>query len=183
LQKVEVVEPGESTFLVGELCDRMEFDAENAKVKAEGGKPARALPVLQGITKASLQTQSFVSAASFQETTRVLTEAAVTGKNDRLVGLQENVIVGRLIPASTRSAGRAGGSARCRVGLEKLYCVKGGHWPPFILPGDWEQGPKPLKNCQKMPLTVLDAPIPPDYNTAIRRRPVVEPTLRSRRGT
>jgi len=101
LQKVEVVEPGESTFLVGELCDRMEFDAENAKVKAEGGKPARALPVLQGITKASLQTQSFVSAASFQETTRVLTEAAVTGKNDRLVGLKENVIVGRLIPAGT----------------------------------------------------------------------------------
>jgi DNA-directed RNA polymerase subunit beta' len=101
LQKVEVVEPGDSTFLVGELADRMEFDAENNKVKAEGGKPARALPVLQGITKASLQTQSFVSAASFQETTRVLTEAAVTGKNDRLVGLKENVIVGRLIPAGT----------------------------------------------------------------------------------
>ncbi|MSQ87101.1 MAG: DNA-directed RNA polymerase subunit beta' [Alphaproteobacteria bacterium] len=101
LQKVEVIEPGETTFLVGELCDRLEFDAENAKVKTEGGKPARALPVLQGITKASLQTQSFVSAASFQETTRVLTEAAVTGKNDRLVGLKENVIVGRLIPAGT----------------------------------------------------------------------------------
>jgi DNA-directed RNA polymerase subunit beta' len=101
LQKVEIVEPGDSTYLVGELSDRMEFDAENAKVKAEGGKPARALPVLQGITKASLQTQSFVSAASFQETTRVLTEAAVTGKNDRLVGLKENVIVGRLIPAGT----------------------------------------------------------------------------------
>jgi DNA-directed RNA polymerase subunit beta' len=101
LQKVEIVEPGDSTFLVGELSDRLEFDQENAKVKAEGGKPARALPVLQGITKASLQTQSFVSAASFQETTRVLTEAAVTGKNDRLVGLKENVIVGRLIPAGT----------------------------------------------------------------------------------
>src|SRR5262249_8548430 len=101
LQKVEVVDGGDTTFLVGELPDKLEFDAENAKTKAEGGKPARALPVLQGITKASLQTQSFVSAASFQETTRVLTEAAVTGKVDSLVGLKENVIVGRLIPAGT----------------------------------------------------------------------------------
>jgi len=101
LQKVEIVEPGDTTFLVGELPDKLEFDAENQKVEAEGGKPARALPVLQGITKASLQTQSFVSAASFQETTRVLTEAAVTGKVDSLVGLKENVIVGRLIPAGT----------------------------------------------------------------------------------
>ncbi|MGE3477735.1 MAG: DNA-directed RNA polymerase subunit beta' [Rhodospirillaceae bacterium] len=101
LQKVEVVEGGDTTFLVGELPDKLEFDAENAKVEAEGGRPAKALPVLQGITKASLQTQSFVSAASFQETTRVLTEAAVTGKVDSLVGLKENVIVGRLIPAGT----------------------------------------------------------------------------------
>ncbi len=101
LQKVEVVDGGDTTFLVGELPDKLEFDAENAKVKAEGGRQARALPVLQGITKASLQTQSFVSAASFQETTRVLTEAAVTGKVDNLVGLKENVIVGRLIPAGT----------------------------------------------------------------------------------
>jgi DNA-directed RNA polymerase subunit beta' len=101
LQKVEVVDGGETTFLVGEMPDKLEFDAENEKVKAEGGKQAKALPVLQGITKASLQTQSFVSAASFQETTRVLTEAAVTGKVDSLIGLKENVIVGRLIPAGT----------------------------------------------------------------------------------
>ncbi|MDX2222123.1 MAG: DNA-directed RNA polymerase subunit beta' [Rhodospirillaceae bacterium] len=101
LQKVEVVDGGDTTFLVGELPDRLEFEEENAKVKAEGGKQAKGLPVLQGITKASLQTQSFVSAASFQETTRVLTEAAVTGRVDRLVGLKENVIVGRLIPAGT----------------------------------------------------------------------------------
>ena len=101
LQKVEIADGGDTTFLVGELPDKLEFDAENAKVKAEGGKPAKALPVLQGITKASLQTQSFVSAASFQETTRVLTEAAVTGKVDNLIGLKENVIVGRLIPAGT----------------------------------------------------------------------------------
>ncbi len=101
LQKVEITDGGDTTFLVGELPDKLEFDAENIKVKAEGGKVAKALPVLQGITKASLQTQSFVSAASFQETTRVLTEAAVTGKVDSLVGLKENVIVGRLIPAGT----------------------------------------------------------------------------------
>ncbi|MBM3513335.1 MAG: DNA-directed RNA polymerase subunit beta' [Alphaproteobacteria bacterium] len=101
LQKVEVIDGGDSTFLVGEMPDRIEFEEENTKVAADGGKPAIALPVLQGITKASLQTQSFVSAASFQETTRVLTEAAVTGRVDRLVGLKENVIVGRLIPAGT----------------------------------------------------------------------------------
>ena len=101
LQKVEIAEPGETTFLTGELVDRLEFDAVNEKALAEGLKPAEALPVLQGITKASLQTQSFISAASFQETTRVLTEAAVSGKVDSLIGLKENVIVGRLIPAGT----------------------------------------------------------------------------------
>ena len=103
LQKVEVEEPGDSTFLVGELVDRLEFDAENDKVVRDGGRPAEASRVLQGITKASLQTRSFISAASFQETTRVLTEAAVNGKKDTLDGLKENVIVGRLIPAGTGS--------------------------------------------------------------------------------
>ena len=103
LQKVEITETGNTTFLKGELIDRLEFDDENARAKADGGKVATGLPVLQGITKASLQTQSFVSAASFQETTRVLTEAAVTGKVDHLIGLKENVIVGRLIPAGTGS--------------------------------------------------------------------------------
>jgi len=103
LQKVEIIDGGETTFLVGEMIDRLEFDEENARTEADGGKIATGLPVLQGITKASLQTQSFVSAASFQETTRVLTEAAVTGKVDKLIGLKENVIVGRLIPAGTGS--------------------------------------------------------------------------------
>jgi DNA-directed RNA polymerase subunit beta' len=102
LQKVEIVEPGDTTFLVGELVDRVEFDQENAKLGADE-RMATALPVLQGITKASLQTQSFISAASFQETTRVLTEAATAGKTDMLTGLKENVIVGRLIPAGTGS--------------------------------------------------------------------------------
>ncbi len=101
LQKVEITDPGETTFLTGELVDRLEFDEVNDKAGAENLKLAEAEPVLQGITKASLQTQSFISAASFQETTRVLTEAAVSGKVDNLVGLKENVIVGRLIPAGT----------------------------------------------------------------------------------
>ncbi len=103
LQKVEVTSGGDSTFLIGELIDRKEFAKANLVVKAEGGKMATGEPVLQGITKASLQTQSFISAASFQETTRVLTEAAVSGKIDNLIGLKENVIVGRLIPAGTGS--------------------------------------------------------------------------------
>jgi DNA-directed RNA polymerase subunit beta' len=101
LQKVEIEEGGDTTLLVGEQVDRDEFDHENDKVMAENLKPARGRPVLQGITKASLQTRSFISAASFQETTRVLTEAAVNGKVDTLEGLKENVIVGRLIPAGT----------------------------------------------------------------------------------
>jgi DNA-directed RNA polymerase subunit beta' len=103
LQKVEIHEPGETTFLVGEQIDRAEFDEANDKTITDGGRPAVARPVLQGITKASLQTRSFISAASFQETTRVLTEAAVSGRVDSLIGLKENVIVGRLIPAGTGS--------------------------------------------------------------------------------
>ncbi|MDR3437512.1 DNA-directed RNA polymerase subunit beta' [Telmatospirillum sp.] len=101
LQKVEITDGGDTTFLVGEQIDRHDFEAENHKATAENGRPAAGTPVLQGITKASLQTHSFISAASFQETTRVLTEAAVSGKIDTLMGLKENVIVGRLIPAGT----------------------------------------------------------------------------------
>ena len=103
LQKVEIIDPGETTYLAGEIVDRLEYEAENVKVAGEKLKPATASPVLQGITKASLQTNSFISAASFQETTRVLTEAAVGGRIDVLSGLKENVIVGRLIPAGTGS--------------------------------------------------------------------------------
>jgi DNA-directed RNA polymerase subunit beta' len=100
LQKVEILDPGDTTFLTGEQVDRTEFDAVNNKLMKDE-RPAHAMPVLQGITKASLQTNSFISAASFQETTRVLTEAATAGKTDSLMGLKENVIVGRLIPAGT----------------------------------------------------------------------------------
>lgn len=104
LQKVEILDPGETTFLSGEQVDRDEFEAVNGKAVAESYKLATASPVLQGITKASLSSRSFISAASFQETTRVLTEAAVGGKVDHLAGLKENVIVGRLIPAGTGAA-------------------------------------------------------------------------------
>jgi DNA-directed RNA polymerase subunit beta' len=101
LQKVEIDDAGESELITGEQIDKIELDALNAKLKEEGKKGASGTPVLLGITKASLQTRSFISAASFQETTRVLTEAAVNGKVDTLDGLKENVIVGRLIPAGT----------------------------------------------------------------------------------
>jgi DNA-directed RNA polymerase subunit beta' len=103
LQKVEIDDPGETTYLAGEQVDRIEYETVNAKAAEANLRGATAKPVLQGITKASLQTESFISAASFQETTRVLTEAAVNGKVDNLMGLKENVIVGRLIPAGTGS--------------------------------------------------------------------------------
>jgi len=101
LRKVKVEDPGDTKLLPGGLTDIFEFEAENKRVLEEGGEPAVAKPVLLGITKASLATDSFLSAASFQETTRVLTEAALKGKRDSLVGLKENVIIGKLIPAGT----------------------------------------------------------------------------------
>jgi DNA-directed RNA polymerase subunit beta' len=101
LQKVDITDAGDSEFLSGEQVDRIELDELNEQLVADGKKPASGTPVLLGITKASLQTRSFFSAASFQETTRVLTEAAVNGKVDTLEGLKENIIVGRLIPAGT----------------------------------------------------------------------------------
>jgi DNA-directed RNA polymerase subunit beta' len=104
LQKVDIVDPGDTGFLAGEQVDQTELEEANERVLGEGGKPGTGTPVLLGITKASLQTRSFISAASFQETTRVLTEAAVNGKVDTLEGLKENVIVGRLIPAGTGAA-------------------------------------------------------------------------------
>ena len=103
LQKEEVTDAGDTTLTQGEQVDQQTLEKENAKAVAAGGRPASASPILLGITKASLQTNSFISAASFQETTRVLTESAVSGRTDDLVGLKENVIVGRLIPAGTGS--------------------------------------------------------------------------------
>jgi DNA-directed RNA polymerase subunit beta' len=104
LRKVKVDEAGDAEFLPGELVDRFAFAEENARVMATGGEPAKARPTLLGITKASLATESFLSAASFQETARVLTDAATRGKVDPLIGLKENVIIGKLIPAGTGMA-------------------------------------------------------------------------------
>jgi len=101
MKKVRVEEPGDTNFMISEQVDRRIFQEENMKIKASGGKPAQGKPLLLGITKASLTTDSFVSAASFQETTRVLTEGAISGAVDELRGLKENVIMGRIIPAGT----------------------------------------------------------------------------------
>ncbi|MDQ7859687.1 MAG: DNA-directed RNA polymerase subunit beta' [Armatimonadota bacterium] len=104
LRRVKVEEAGDTEFLPGEMVDKFAFEEENARVMAEGGEPAKARPTLLGITKASLATESFLSAASFQETARVLTDAATRGKVDPLIGLKENVIIGKLIPAGTGMA-------------------------------------------------------------------------------
>jgi DNA-directed RNA polymerase subunit beta' len=101
LRRVRITDPGDTTFIADEQVERYRFQEENEKVIAQGGRPAIGDPLLLGITKASLSTQSFISAASFQETTRVLTEASLSGKTDYLRGLKENVIMGRLIPAGT----------------------------------------------------------------------------------
>jgi len=101
MRKIKIEDPGDTSFLVGDQVDRIEFLEENDRVRAQGGKPATGKPMLLGITKASLSTYSWVAAASFQETTRVLTEAAIEGKIDELKGLKENVIMGRIIPAGT----------------------------------------------------------------------------------
>ncbi len=101
LKKVKVEDPGDTDLLPGGIIDSFLFEEINEKIKEEGGRPAQARPLLLGITKASLATDSFLSAASFQETTRVLTDAAIKGKRDDLLGLKENVIIGKLIPAGT----------------------------------------------------------------------------------
>ncbi len=101
LRKVKITEPGDTTLLWGDQVDRLDFEAENKRVTEQGAKPAEGVPVLLGVTKASLETDSFISAASFQDTTRVLTEAATLGKVDNLRGFKENVIMGHLIPAGT----------------------------------------------------------------------------------
>ena len=101
LKRVRIVQPGDTVFLPDEHIEKAVFERENERVIARGGQPAVAEPLLLGITKASLSTDSFISASSFQETTKVLTEAAISGKLDELRGLKENVIMGRLLPAGT----------------------------------------------------------------------------------
>jgi len=106
MRKVQIIDPGASTYVAGEQPVRKHVLATNRKLVAEGKPPATFEPILLGITKSSLNTESFISAASFQETTRVITEAALAGKTDWLMGLKENVILGRLLPAGTGLAAR-----------------------------------------------------------------------------
>ncbi len=101
MRRVKIKEVGDTEFIIEEQIDKILFEEQNKEVKAKGGKPAVAEPLILGITKASLSTDSFISAASFQETTKVLTEAAIAGAEDYLRGLKENVIMGRIIPAGT----------------------------------------------------------------------------------
>jgi DNA-directed RNA polymerase subunit beta' len=146
MQKVEITDPGETTFLVGEQIDRTEFDEVNENAEKEGFAIAKSIPILQGITKASLQTRSFVSAASFQETTRVLTEAAVAGKSDDLVGLKENVIVGRLIPAGTGSVVNRINREAAKRAIERQMAIEAeaGDEAEAIAPPE-EQAPAPAE--------------------------------------
>ena len=116
LKKVRVDSPGDTDMLPGELADRVTYEDANAKVLAEGGEPAMASPALLGVTRASLSTDSFLAAASFQETARVLTESSMNGSVDYLNGLKENVIIGRLIPANLHSSPEG----RERLGLTTM---------------------------------------------------------------
>lgn len=135
LRRVQVESSGDTKFLPGQYVDKFEFYDENARCIAEGGEPATARPVLLGVTRASLQTDSFLSAASFQETTRVLTEAAVRGAEDRLLGLKENVIIGRLIPARLEISEEG----RERLGKEELEALERKREPMWLGEGEAER--------------------------------------------
>ncbi|MBQ7650353.1 MAG: hypothetical protein IJS15_05295, partial [Victivallales bacterium] len=124
MRRVRIISPGNTKFLIGESVDIREFQDENLRVSDEGGEAARSEPILQGITRASLATDSFISAASFQDTTRVLTEAATSGKRDNLRGFKENVIMGRLIPAGT--------GFRTAQNIKLEYVTDGGKRGEFV---------------------------------------------------
>jgi DNA-directed RNA polymerase subunit beta' len=132
LRKLRVDQTGDTELLPGELVDRFEFEDKNRQVLAEGGEPSTALPVLLGVTKASLNTESFLAAASFQETTKVLTEAAISGKVDKLLGLKENVIIGKLIPAGTGLAARQQ-ARRERLAAQQQLMLEAGPLPAGFL--------------------------------------------------
>jgi len=131
LRKLRVDQTGDTDMLPGELVDRFEFEDKNRQVLAEGGEPSTALPVLLGVTKASLNTESFLAAASFQETTKVLTEAAISGKVDKLLGLKENVIIGKLIPAGTGLVARQA-ARRERLAAQQQLMLEAGPLPAGV---------------------------------------------------
>jgi DNA-directed RNA polymerase subunit beta' len=149
LRKVRIDQPGDSELLPTELIDRLDFEEVNNRVLAEGGEPATAQTVLLGVTKASLNTSSFLAAASFQETTRVLTEAAINGAKDHLIGLKENVIIGKLIPAGSGAPANlaARKERERRAALEALAGEALGDgsetYNPFLEEGDGRPAPEP----------------------------------------
>ena len=134
LRRVQVVEPGDTRFILGEQAERSDILDENDKATGNNKQPAVYEHMLLGITKASLSTDSFISAASFQETTRVLTEAAIMGKKDELRGLKENVIVGRLIPAGTGLAYHNARKRRKLLGPDAGFAPMGDEVPPAVVP-------------------------------------------------
>jgi DNA-directed RNA polymerase subunit beta' len=141
LRKVTVDAAGDTELLPSELIDRFEFEEVNNRILAEGGEPATAQTVLLGVTKASLNTSSFLAAASFQETTRVLTEAAINGSKDHLLGLKENVIIGKLIPAGTGAESRAAAAAKAReLSPEEAEALREREAAMTFLTGDEEAG-------------------------------------------
>ncbi len=147
LRRVQVKEPGDTEFIPGEVVDKFAFQEQVAKVLAEGGEPATADQVLLGVTRASLRTDSFLSAASFQETTRVLTEAAVRGQQDYLLGLKENVIIGRLIPAQVEIPGMA-----------ELLKPQPALDLAAVSPGGWLRGPSETDEAEPdLGILALDA--------------------------
>jgi DNA-directed RNA polymerase subunit beta' len=139
LRKVTVDDPGDTELLPSELIDRFEFEETNNRILAEGGEPATAQTVLLGVTKASLNTSSFLAAASFQETTRVLTEAAINGAKDHLIGLKENVIIGKLIPAGTGAAARAAQARARELTPEEAEALRERDAARAFLSGDGEE--------------------------------------------
>ncbi len=144
LRRVQVTEPGDTELIPGEVVDKFAFQEQVAKVLAEGGEPATAEQVLLGVTRASLRTDSFLSAASFQETTRVLTEAAVKGQQDHLLGLKENVIIGRLIPAQVEIPG-----------MDELLKPQPALDMAAMAPGGWLRGPAASETDDSAEIDVL----------------------------
>ena len=158
LRKVRIDQPGDVDLLPTELIDRLDFEEENNKVLSEGGEPATAQTVLLGVTKASLNTSSFLAAASFQETTRVLTEAAINGAKDHLIGLKENVIIGKLIPAGTGAPANVAArkERERRAALEALAGEAiddtGSEYNPFL-----EEGSRPADEAAGLALAATIA--------------------------
>ena len=156
LRRVTIIDSGATEFLPGSLIDRAEFEAENRRVVAEGGEPAAGRPVLMGITKASLATDSWLCAASFQETTRVLTDAAINCRSDRLNGLKENVIIGKLIPAGTginryRNI-QVQPTEEARAAAYTIPSLRGSVLQPGLRPGDRSRGSAGRLRLFRLPL-------------------------------